>query len=64
MGCLPVQPGSINKILYSTAQNAVMARLAQAEQSMEQMNRLIEEMRIENRRAICIGEEMDQEIEG
>ena len=64
MGCLPVQPGSINKILYSTAQNAVIARLAQAEQSMEQMNRLMEEMKIENRRAICIGEEMDQEIEG
>ena len=41
-----------------------MARLAQAEQSIEQMNRLMEEMRIENRRAICIGNEMDQEIEG
>ena len=43
-------------ITYSTALQAVMDR-------MEQMERSMEDLRLENRRAMNIGPEMDQEID-
>ena len=43
-------------ITYSTALQAVMDR-------MEQMERSMEELRLENQRSINIGPEMDQEID-
>ena len=38
--------------------------MGQMERGMRQMERMMEEMRIENRRAVNIGEEMNQEHEG
>ena len=54
----------------STALQVVMDRMEQTERSMLQMKRLnqqmersMEELRVENRKAINIGPEMDQEID-
>ena len=50
-------------ITCSTALQAVMDRMEQMERSNQRLERSIEELRIENRRAMNIGPEMDQEID-
>ena len=54
-------------ITYSAALQAVMDRMEQMERSMEHMRadheESMEELRVENRRAMNIGPEMDQEID-
>ena len=66
---MPSHPSKCNilSILYihicSTALQAVMDRMDQMERSNQQMERSMEELRLENRRAMNIGPEMDQEID-
>ena len=57
-------------IICLTALQAVMDRMEQMERSnqqmersMQQMERSMKELRLENRRAMNIGPEMDQEID-
>ena len=40
-----------------------MDRIKQMERSMHQMKRSMEEMKLENRKFVNIGPEMDQEVE-
>ena len=49
--------------ICSTVLQAVMDRMEQMERSNQQMERSMEELRLENRRAMNIGPEMDQEID-
>ena len=49
--------------ICSTVLQAVMDRMEQMERSMLQMERSMEELRLENQRAMNIGPEMDQEID-
>ena len=42
---------------------AVMNKMEQMERTMLQIERSMEELRLENRRAVNIGPEMDQEID-
>ena len=49
--------------IYSTALHVVMDRMVRMERSMQLMERSMEDMRIENRRFVNIGPEMDQEVE-
>ena len=45
------------------ALQAVMDRVEHLERSMQQTERSLKELRLENRRAMNIGPEMDQEID-
>ena len=49
--------------IYSIALQVVMDRMELMERSMHQMERSMADMKLENRKFVNIGPEMDQEVE-